>query len=143
MRAISLGAGVQSTAMLLMALHGDFGDRMKESRDKWITLRYPLIDARLTRADCALWLERNGYPVPPKSACIGCPFTDNHRWRNLKLTEPESWRQAVEFDAAIRHLPRIEGEVFLHRSLKPLSEVELGEDQIDLWGNECTGLCGV
>jgi hypothetical protein len=117
--------------------------RMKESRVKYIQHRYPLVDARLTRKDCILWLERNGYPTPPKSACIACPFHSNSAWREMKLTDPGSWSQAIAFDEATRVLPRTTGNTFLHSSLKPLSEVELGEDQLDLWANECEGHCGV
>lgn len=41
----------------------------------------------------------------------------------------------------------IRGEVFLHRSAVPLDSADLStpEDhgQLDMFGNECSGLCGV
>src|SRR5580765_439703 len=41
--------------------------RMKPAREPWIAARWPLIERRLTRSDCLSWMERNGYPRPPKS----------------------------------------------------------------------------
>jgi hypothetical protein len=41
----------------------------------------------------------------------------------------------------------IKGEQFMHRSLKPLEEVDFrnAEDfgQVNMFGNECEGMCGV
>lgn len=54
----------------------------------------------------------------------------------------------MEVDRAIRTGPRgIRGEVFLHRSGAPLDEVDLStaadDGQLDLWPNECEGMCGL
>jgi hypothetical protein len=121
--------------------------RMKPSRDKWCENRWPLIEKRMSRGDCKAWFNR-AYPgrTLSKSACIVCPFKNNTEWRALKNGDPESWRQAVEFDAAVRSSGTSEQQ-FAHRSLKPLSEVDLStpEDhgQGTLWGNECEGMCGI
>src|SRR5690606_6623803 len=45
---------------------------------------------------------RNGYPVPMKSACIGCPFHDDRYWRDMRDNRPEEWADAVDFDRQIR-----------------------------------------
>ena len=37
----------------------------------------------------------------------------------------------------------LKGEPYLHKSLKPLDEVYLQEDQIDMFENECEGHCGL
>lgn len=122
--------------------------RMRSSRQAWITHRYPLVDARMSRHDCLRWLDRNGFPRPPKSACIGCPYHSDAMWRDMRDNDPESWRDAVEFDRALRTtgVRGITGEPFLHRSLVPLDEVDLStlEDhgQLSAWGNECSGHCG-
>lgn len=128
----------------------DEAQRMKDSGVRYITNEYPLIDLRMTRHDCLLWLEKHGYPRPPKSACVFCPFTNNARWRDLRDHAPEDWRRAVDFDAALRNghkLPGVSGTVFVHRSLLPLSEVDISNEtdkgQLDLFGNECEGMCGV
>lgn len=48
--------------------------RMKPSFEGWQVNRWPLIERWMSRRDCLRWLEQHGYPLPPKSACIGCPF---------------------------------------------------------------------
>lgn len=122
--------------------------RLRTPRDAWITNRYPLVDARMTRADCLLWLERHHYPTPPKSACIGCPYHNNAYWRDMQRQRPDEWADAIGFDRAIRHgLRGVRSEAYLHRSLQPLDEVDLrnaqDRGQVDLFGEECGGLCGV
>ena len=66
----------------------------------------------------------------------------------MRDDNPEAWAEAVAVDRAIRTGVRgIRGEIFLHRSALPLDEVDLTTPadvgQLDLWANECEGLCGV
>ena len=122
--------------------------RMKPSREAWQRNRWPLIEERMTRRDCLAWLRERGYPDPPKLACIGCPFHDNSRWRAMRDHDEEAWRYAIDVDRAIRTGIRgIRGEVYLHRSGVPLDEADLStladHGQLDLWPNECEGMCGV
>lgn len=121
--------------------------RAKPSRVRWIERRHPLIEIGMSRLDCMNWLVRNGYPIPPKSSCIGCPFHDDRLWLEMKRDDPEGWQEAVQIDYAIRKLKRFRGEVYLHRSCVPLDQVDLREDQMDWWDdgflNECEGMCGV
>src|SRR5690349_8574250 len=63
---------------------------------------YPLIELGMTRQDCLRWLARQGYPRPPKSACIGCPFRDDNHWRAMKERDPDAWADAVEADRLLR-----------------------------------------
>lgn len=132
---------------LWMGISTDEIQRVKPSQERWIENIYPLIDKGMSRMDCMSWLERNGYPVPPKSSCIGCPFHSDRTWLEMKRHDPESWKDAVEVDKAIRKMPKIKGQVFLHRSCKPLDQVELNENQLEFdfdgFGNECEGFCGV
>ena len=145
-----IGATAKKPVTIWIGISLDEAHRMRDSAVKYIVNAYPLIERRMTRHDCLRWLEDKGYDRPPKSACIGCPFKDNTRWREMKLTEPDEWRDAVKFDSEIRSLSRIDGAVFLHRSLVPLSEVDLstaadkGQTEMfgDSFGNECEGLCG-
>jgi len=120
--------------------------RMKPSNVQYITNRWPLIEARLNRHDCLSWLERHGYSQPPKSSCIGCPFHNNTQWRELRAN-PAEWADAIEVDAAIRTQAGFRGRQFMHRSLLPLDQVDLStaEDrgQLNLFMNECEGMCGV
>lgn len=121
---------------------------MKPSREAWQVNRFPLIEKRMTRQDCLNWIRSHGYPDPPKSACIGCPFHSNAMWRNMRDRDLPAWNDAVEVDRAIRTgLRGIRRAVFLHRSGVPLDEVDLStatdHGLLDLWPNECEGMCGL
>ena len=120
---------------------------MRASRNCWEKNRYPLaMEHRLTRQDCKNWMARNGYPTPPRSACLGCPYRSIDEWRAVK-EDAHAWYQVVQYDKAIRFAAGMEEATYLHRSCKPIDEVDFGaqanEHQIDLWGNECDGMCGV
>jgi hypothetical protein len=127
----------------------DEASRMKPAWNKWQENRWPLIDANMSRADCLRWLDAHGWSAP-KSACIGCPFHDNKAWRRLRDDSPEEWADAVAVDAMIRDggaSRGMRGQQFAHRDLVPLAEVDLRTDrergQLDLFENECEGICGV
>jgi hypothetical protein len=124
--------------------------RMKPSRDAWTQHRWPLIEREMRRHDCIAWLKKHGYPEPPRSACVYCPFHSNVEWRKLKDDEPEAFAEAVRVE---KELQRTKSEAadrsipWLHRSCVPLEEVDLSTEmdagQLDMFGNECEGLCGV
>ena len=121
--------------------------RVKGSRVQYIENRHPLIELRMNRWDCKQWLARHDYPEPPKSSCIGCPFHSNAMWREMRENDPISWADALEVDEAIRNQSRMRGTQFMHRKLVPLDEADLANasdrGQIDLFNNDCEGMCGV
>lgn len=130
----------------------DEAQRMKPSNLSYIKNIWPLIDAGMSRNDCLRWMEKRGYPMPAKSACTFCPYHDDALWRDMKANDPVSFAEACELDEAIRPgspgPKRPEGDAwFVHRSRIPLAEVDFrtAEDvgQIDMFGNECEGMCGV
>ena len=95
-----------------------------------------------TRKDCIRYLTANGFESTPKSACIGCPFTGNARWRQIRDERPDEWTDAVKFDEQIRHgnaraiangTP-LEGEAFLHRSRLPLAQAPIDRVTRSEWG---------
>lgn len=124
-------AGVKRTAGCVVSLMGislDEYERMKTSDVRWIVHEYPLIERRMTRADCEGWLVRHGLEVPPKSACVFCPFQGKASWQTLKRSDPHGWSQAVAVDEAIRNV-RPPRELFVHRKRIPLVDaVEIAED---------------
>jgi hypothetical protein len=131
---------------MFIGISTDEALRMKHSQEAWKVHRWPLIEKSMSRSDCLAWMERKGYPMPPKSSCIGCPFHSDHEWRAIKA-DPEAWVDALEVDAAIRQQPGMRGQQFMHRSCKPLAEVDLStaadHGQVDMFNNECEGMCGV
>jgi len=122
--------------------------RMKDPRDKWQVNRWPLIEERLSRRDCQKWLIARGWEAP-KSACIGCPYHSDAMWRDMRDNDPASWADAVEVDKSIRNSGRkMLHQQFMHRSLKPLDEVDLStpseRGQVEFgFIQECDGMCGV
>lgn len=102
--------------------------RARTFRERWQQSFYPLIDMRITRTGCADWLTANGFNVPARSACIGCPFHSDDEWRAMRDERPEEWQDACEFDDAIRKCGGRRGDCFLHRSCVPLRHVDLRTD---------------
>ena len=139
---------------LLMGISKDEVQRMKINPIKYITNIYPLIDKDFRRSNCLDWIKKHNYPKPPRSACTFCPFHSNLEWKQIKKNKKE-WEEVVALDKAIRNQERfkeknkgsasLKDELFLHRSCKPIDEVEFDEktDQLDLFNNECEGMCGV
>lgn len=126
--------------------------RMKPSRLSFVRHRWPLIEMEMSRSDCIAWCESYGHRRPPRSACTFCPYRSNAEWRDMKATDPESFADAVAIDEAIRPgMPgpkRPKGEAwFVHADRVPLAEVDLStaEDrgQLNLFLNDCEGMCGV
>ena len=75
--------------------------RMRKSDVKYITNRYPLIEMRWGRSQCAEWLSKNGFGIPTKSSCIGCPYHSNEVWLNLNEKEKAD---CIEVDEHIRDI---------------------------------------
>lgn len=121
--------------------------RMKPSRLPWIRNVHPLIDARLSRHDCLLWMERNGFPKPPRSACVFCPYHSDAEWARLKSEAPDEFARAVAYEKALSATPSNgdtrSGE-FLHELRQPLDTINFNPDKTRaMFGNECEGMCGV
>jgi hypothetical protein len=136
-----------------MGISLDEASRMRDADEPWRRNRYPLVEREMTRAHCLQWLAAHDIPAPPKSACIGCPFHSDRQWRELRDHDPVAWADAVDFDRGLRdgRMPpfkaTLAGKAFLHRSGVPLEEVDLRtaeeRGQVNLWENECEGMCGV
>lgn len=122
--------------------------RVTPSRVKFITRRDPLIEMRMSRWDCTNWLADHGYPTPPKSSCVFCPYKKNSQWAALRDHDAAGWARATEIDERLRSpagLAMFKAPTFLHRSGVPLAQADLSriEKQINLFNNECEGMCGV
>ena len=134
----------------LIGISWDETQRMRDPAFPWIQHEYPLVNSRMTRQDCLDWCDHHNYPTPPRSACLGCPFKSKSEWQHLK-SKPDDWLDVVEVDNNLRTNPNIlakyKGTPFLHRSLKPLQEVDLRTDDemgiVSLFDQECQGMCGI
>ena len=124
----------------------DEAGRMKPAREQWMVNRWPLVELGMSRIDCVTWLRRHGHPVPPRSSCLGCPYHSDDYWLHLREGSPDEWADTVAVDRAIRNAsPGMTHQQYIHRSRVPLDQVQLrGDDgQLDLFDDECEGLCGV
>jgi hypothetical protein len=107
--------------------------RAKDSDVRYLRNVFPLLDLGMTRDDCVSYLREHGFGDTVKSACVGCPFSGNARLRWIRDTDPDAWADLVAFDRQIRNgSPRaiaegkpLRGQFFVHRSLKPLDQVDL------------------
>ena len=119
--------------------------RMAINKDKKISNRYPLIELGMSRSDCMTFMEENGFPIPVKSACVFCPYHSDSFWLELKKENGDAWKKSVDLDYKMRTRENtsLKGEPYLHKSLKPLDEVYLQENQGNLFENECEGHCGI
>ena len=142
-----------------LGLSYDEIQRMKHSVEPWRRYWHPLVqmpwedDGKqprwrsppLRRHDCQKWLVANGYGEAPRSACTFCPMHGDNEWRRLQTQEPEAFAHAVEADRLLRTKPLRHGRMFVHRSLRPLAEIDFTRQQAfdDLFSDECGGVCGV
>jgi len=96
---------------------------------KWAEPAFPLIELRMTRADCQDWLRGRVPHETPRPACVFCPFKSAEEWARTRQ-DPEAWSRAVEVDAGLRVPGAIAQRVmnqpiYVHRSAIPLPMVDL------------------
>ena len=104
---------------LWLGISTDEAIRMKTSRDRWITNRYPLIEAGMSRRDCADWWSARYDRPLERSACVACPFQSRARWVETKRRWPELFAEAVQIDASLRRGLALDKTPYLHARRVP------------------------
>jgi hypothetical protein len=135
----------------IIGISWDEVQRIKDPFYPWIVNEYPLVDRRITRQMCLDWMENHGYPRPPRSSCLGCPFHSDDEWRHIKTNFPDEFEQVavIEENARARHqeLLGLNGTPYLHRKRVEIRNVDLRTDEeigvMSLFGEECEGMCGL
>ena len=143
--------GKESGVSQIIGISWDERIRMKPARYSWITNTYPLIDHRITRTQCKEWMAAKGYPEPPRSSCYICPYRSSDEWVRLQTNEPEYFDKAItwekQFQTTMHQVSGFRGTPFLNRECKPLDQIDFASQlishQVDLFGQECEGMCGV
>lgn len=121
------------SAEIWLGISLDEWPRAKESRVKFMANRWPLLARRMDRQDCKDYLESHNLPIPPKSACIGCPYRRASEWIEMREQAPDEFAGAVMFDQENRHNPlaaRGAGtadELFIYKG-GPLADADLEFD---------------
>jgi hypothetical protein len=139
------GERVKHEVRVLVGISCDESHRMKAPMHPWVTNVYPLVDQWKSRAWAREYVEDKLGMTPPRSACFICPYHSNVEWRDIRSKSPDLWQRAVEFDRQIRRRPMLDADCYLHSDRVPLDQVDLTENraQLDMFGNECEGMCGV
>jgi hypothetical protein len=106
----------------------DEHERRSVSRYKYMVHRWPLIELGLTREHCIAYLQDHGLPIPPKSACVICPYRRAADWIIIRDHCPDDWRDAVEIDKQIRNARPLPDttydKIYLWRGLVPLDQAD-------------------
>lgn len=138
----ALGATAENPATQLIGISYDEAWRMKPSDTKHTINAWPLVEMEWTRWHCIEFMRDGWGRVPPKSACIYCPYGDNDRLRALP---PAEFAEVVELDDFIRDRGGTPGVAqYLRSERKPLREIDLtASGQNEMFINECEGMCGV
>jgi hypothetical protein len=130
-----LGATPDNPAVVGLGISIDEYQRMRtDSGIAWQILEYPLIDLRLTRADCRRIIVEAGLPVPPKSACYFCPYQSLRRWRDMKEHRPDLFANAVALEQRMLTIAAERNDaIYLTSKLIPLEQAVAGtQHELDL-----------
>jgi hypothetical protein len=128
-----------SVVKQLLGISKDEWSRASSSKEAYIENIFPLLrqdrGAKLlpkmeARQDCITWLKDHGLQVPTKSACFHCSYKKQKQWVDMKIENGPDWKNAVAFDLAIRDKSAKYGQLFIHRSARPLAEAVRTPDEL-------------
>ena len=111
--------------------------------------RYPLIERKITRGGLSHLDGRQQPPAPASQRVCLLPVSLQQGMAPIEEEEPLEFPQAVEFERKFDHAKNgpsaSKRQRFLHTTASPWirSTSPRTPRQMDLWGNECEGLCGV
>lgn len=71
---------------------------------KYIKSEYPLLDYKMTRRDCLMYIQKHGWPEPAKSGCYYCPFATN---RYFKLLPKDLLDKAIALEENVKRFPEV------------------------------------
>ncbi len=131
-------------ASMWIGISLDEAHRLKDSREDWLAHRFPLLEKWMSRKDCLGWLNARDFAMPPKSACVYCPYRSPAQWRASKDAGGEAWETILKVSRILEK----RGE-YLTKDCLPIDQVDFstdienGQGMLAGFGNECEGLCGV
>lgn len=120
------------------------GDDEKLTRGRMRTNKYPLIELDMTRADCSAYIEKMGLPVPPKSACVHCPFSSERRLLENIAKDNGTYELIHEAQNAWHKNPQNRHK-YLTRYLDKLPNPEHARELLSAQSDDAdnSGTCGV
>ena len=127
---------------LWQGISTDEASRMKDSRAHWIKHRFPLIEMNMSRDDCLAWLRDNGIDLVVKSACVFCPYQRRDQWKEKKIKGGAEWEMILDLERRL-----LERGEYLTPDCTPVADfadaTKPDDGQLNMFENECEGLCGV
>jgi len=78
----------------LLGIAADEPQRVRDAA----TVRYPLVEAGLTRGECRRLIRRAGLDAPRKSGCFFCPGSSLRSWQALYFQHPELYERAIALE---------------------------------------------
>lgn len=130
---------------LWQGISTDESSRMKDSRTHWIKHRFPLIEIGLSRDDCLAWLRSHGIDLVVKSACVFCPYQRRDQWKEKKIKGGPEWDMILDVERRL-----LERGEYLTPDCTPVAEFaevitppKPDDGQLNMFENECEGMCGV
>jgi hypothetical protein len=131
-------------ATVQLGISWDEAHRVSDSRRKEIAHRYPLIEQRITRAECRAIIREAALPQPPKSRCQFCPLQRQESWRLRAATQPEGFEKCARLEDIIieREYRKGRGPAYLSSAGKPLREAFPPGQAVMPMGDEEDGTCG-
>jgi len=113
-----------------LGISTDENQRARPADETWVRVRWPLLELDVSRQGCVEWMSAMGYPIPPRSSCIGCPYHSDAEWARMKRDRPDEWEDACLIDDTVREGVRGTTDLlFTHRSRQPLRGVQLLDDK--------------
>ena len=115
-------------------------ERMKASREEGITSLFPLVDSRMTRADCVKLIKSARLPIPIKSGCYICPFQSIPRWHDIYVNHKDLYLKALELEESSKHFPTQKLNVHSLRGLME-NQFKIGEPAPRMSDEPCGAFC--
>lgn len=116
--------------------------RAKDSRETWLKSRFPLLELGMSRRDCLNWLKRHSFKEPHKSACVFCPYRGPSQWRASKSKGGAEWELICKVSSELAA-----HDEYLTSHCLPIEQVDFSTEeergQLNMFNNECEGMCGV
>lgn len=145
------GATVRNPATVMLGISTDEELRARKQHEgpRYRIVTYPFLDPdrRMSRMDCMNVIVRAGKPLPPKSACIWCPFHTLQAWRDQHDREPDLFQCSVGVENHLTawSLKRGHRPVYLSSQQRPLARVVGDASQPSLFEDESceSGYCMV
>ena len=133
------GATAEDPAVSMIGFSTDEWHRAnKRKAEPWEAIEYPLLDLRMSRADCLATIRRAGLPEPPKSACWFCPWTKPNRWAELRRDDPATFDKAADLEEFLSDRNRYygNGPLWMTDRLTPLRLISEAQDALPFVGPE-------